>query len=173
MLAYLEQEYPGAELPTRRSIEQHLKLLKEEYDVITLEHYGQELVYKIKTDTNDIYFTRVYHKQIEQLLTCTNRNTLKVFIILKYTLKEGEYKQVTRKYIAEKLGLSSNSDNNLRKIGLILNTLCQLGFITRQEHYDLYSNKRIYKYKINTWEEYNEAQHRGTTYKCIKKERSK
>lgn len=169
MLAYLEQEYPGAELPTRKSLERHLALLKKEYDVVTLENHGQELIYKIKTDMNDIYFTRVYHKQIEQLLTCTNTNTLKVFIILKYTLKEGEYKQVTRKYIAEKLGLSSNSDNNLRKIGLILDTLCQLGFITRKEEYSRENIKTKYYYKINSYEEYTEAQKRGTTYKQVLK----
>ena len=169
MLAYLQQEYPGAKLPTKDSIKKNIALLKKEYDVVTLEHHGQELVYKIKMNMNDLYFTRVYHKQIEQLLTCTNRNTLKVFIILKYTLKEGEYKQVTRDYIANKLGISTKSDSELKKIGLILDTLCQMGFITMKEEYSRENIKTKHYYKINTYEEYMEAQKRGKTYKQVLK----
>lgn len=169
MLAYLAEEYPGAKLPSKDSIKKNISLLKKDFEVVTLENHGQELVYKIKTDTNDLYFTRVYHKQIERLIICTNRNTLKTFIILKYTLKEGEYKQVTREYIASKLGISTKSDSELKKIGLILDTLCQMGFITMKEEYSRENSKTKHYYKINTYEEYMEAQRRGKTYKQVLK----
>ena len=64
------------------------------------------------------------------------------------------------------------SKSNKERIGTILTSLCNLGFLDRIEEVhinkDAKEYKTTYKYRITTYEEYKLAKRRGTSRKIIK-----
>ena len=97
---------------------------------------------------------------------------MKLYAIMCYATNETEYKPVTRSWLAEKMGLKVTSNDNLERIGTILTSLCNLGFLDRIEEVhinkDAKEYKTTYKYRITTYEEYKLAKRRGTSRKIIK-----
>ena len=67
------------------------------------------------------------------------------------------------------MGLSTISENNLTSIGIMLTSLCNLGFLERLEEAQISNNgntyKTIHSYRITTLDEYRQAKKRGTISK--------
>ena len=76
-----------------------------------------------------------------------------------------KYHPITRKYLAECLGYSTNTDDSAKTIGTMLTALCNLGHLERLEETRISDNgntyKTIHSYRITTLYEYKQAKKRG------------
>ena len=82
------------------------------------------------------------------LLTFHNENVLRVYLTFTRLLYDGQFKQVTREYLAKQIGLQVN-DNTLKRIGHITDTLHALGLVykenSRNEEGNIISKYRLLK----------------------------
>lgn len=105
-------------------------------------------------DTEGKKFVTIEEEILRYLIDVGNSNVIKTYILLKYLCKDGERK-ITRKYIAENIGLSSKSKGNLQTVTNILTSLDRNGLINRRYEYmnNNTNNKKcnIY-YSINSYE---------------------
>ena len=124
------------------------KLCKLESKVVEAKNTDNGIVYLINygEENNDEYGYKTYRKyvtieeEILRYLTDTgSSNLIKTYILLKYrcldeNLKPKETK-LTRMDIADNIGLSIKSDNNLKTIGNILTSLAASNLITVHKEY--------------------------------------
>ena len=114
---------------------------------------------------NNKWYVRIPYEKVRELVISTNSNMMKLYSIMCYATNETEYKPITRKWLAEKMGLSTISDNNIKAIGTMLTSLCNLGFLECLETVETSKDGNTYKtirsYRITTIEEYKQAKRRG------------
>jgi hypothetical protein len=67
-------------------------------------------------------FVTIHHEILKYLLTVSNSNVIKTYVFLKYRCSKGKTR-VTRKEMAEAIGLSPNSESNLTTISDITTML--------------------------------------------------
>ena len=83
------------------------------------------------------------------LLTFHNDNVLRAYLTFTRLLYDGQFKQVTREYLAQQIGLKSNSRNTLQEITNITDTLHALGLVykenSRNEEGNIISKYRLLK----------------------------
>ena len=82
-----------------------------------------------------------------KLLTFHNDNVLRVYLTFTRLLYDGQFKQVTREYLAQQIGLQVN-DNTLKRIGHITDTLHALGLVEKRNTYDYIECKNICEYRL-------------------------
>ena len=166
-------EMEGAKVPNMRTVERHIKTILE-YDLglIAVKNTDNGIVYMLKSNIENKYYVKVPYNQIRELLISTNKNMLKLFTFMKVMCDEKSHKTMDRKFIAEHIGLSSKSDNNLKSVGTMLNSLANLGFIEIMEDTKIEMDnkgkktvKTIHSYRICSYEEYKEAKNRGKVKK--------
>lgn len=99
------------------------KLAKMDNNLVVATNSDNGIIYYINYHTSPHgYFVTIHHEILRYLLDTANSNVIKVYIYLKYRCKNGKAK-VTREELAEAIGLSPKSDNNLKTIGNITNSL--------------------------------------------------
>lgn len=155
-----------------RTVERYIKKLENQFNLVETINTPNGIAYKINFATDGKYFTTIPFVQLRELVTSTNSTMLKLYAVLSYQLSTTEFKEMDRWYLAEQIGLSPKAKNNLDDVGVMVRTLANLGFITimvkNRLHYDETTkknyNKTIYKYRLNTYDEYLEAKKRGILY---------
>ena len=156
----------GGKIPASSTVKKHIKkLIDNDIPLIKVEEYNGKVYYRLLNCIDNKYYVRIPYEKVRELVVSTNSNMLKLYAIMCYTTNENEYKPITRKWLAEKMGLSTKSDNNLKSIGIMLTSLCNLGFLECLEETKVSDNgntfKTVHSYRLTTLEEYKEAKRRG------------
>lgn len=168
-LKELEDEFPDGKIPAPRTIEKHIKtILACDIPLVKIENSPNGVVYKLKADVDGKYYVRIPYVQIRELIASTNKNMLKLFVLLTYMCDTETYTKIDRKFLARQLGLSDNSHKTLNTISTMTTSLANLGFIEIKIQTKTDKNEKgdiIYKtvnsYRITTLDEYKEAKKRG------------
>lgn len=178
LLDFMEEaskEFDG-KVPSPSTVKKHIKkLIDNKIPLIKVENHNGKVYYKLlncvknKNTGNPNYFVTIPYEKVRELVISTNSNMMKLYSIMCYATNETEYKPITRSWLAEKMGLSTISENNLTSIGIMLTSLCNLGFLERLEETQISNNgntyKTVYSYRITTLDEYRQAKKRGTIKK--------
>ena len=168
-LKELEDEFPDGKIPAPRTIEKHIKtILACDIPLVKIENSPNGVVYKLKADVDGKYYVRIPYVQIRELIASTNKNMLKLFVLLTYMCDTETYTKIDRKFLARQLGLSDNSHKTLNTISTMTTSLANLGFIEIKIQTKTDKNEKgdiIYKtvnsYRLTTLDEYKEAKKRG------------
>lgn len=178
LLDFMEEaskEFDG-KVPAPSTVKKHIKkLIDNKIPLIKVENHNGKVYYKLlncvknKNTGNPNYFVTIPYEKVRELVISTNSNMMKLYAIMCYATNETEYKPIARSWLAEKMGLSTISENNLTSIGIMLTSLCNLGFLERLEETQISNNgntyKTVYSYRITTLDEYRQAKKRGTIKK--------
>lgn len=165
-----KKEFPDGKLPAPRQIEKHIKTMLEcDIPLLKVENSPQGVIYKLTPKVDNKYYVRIPYPQVRELVLSTNDNMLKLYVVLRYKCNDKSFTTLDRKYFARKLGLSDKADKNLKKVGAMLTSLANLGFIEIKQEvrtdWDEKANrevgKKINSYRLTTLEEYKEAKKRG------------
>ena len=164
------KEFEGGKVPAPRTVERHIKkMLENNIPLAKVENVNGKVYYRLLNHIGKGYYRLIPYEKVRELVISTNSNMLKLYVYMNYLCDQEHYKQVDRKHLAEKLGLSTVSDNNLKTIGIMLTSLCNLGFLERLEEAQISNNgntyKTIHSYRITTLDEYRQAKKRGTISK--------
>ena len=73
---------------------------------------------------------------LKSLFSTSNHNKIKIYLILKYRCDTSKFTRITRKSLADAIGLNANSENTLTRIGIILKSLAKEKYIEIVERYD-------------------------------------
>ena len=182
LLDFMEEakkDFPDGKIPAPSTVKKHIKkLIDNKIPLIKVENYNGKVYYKLlncienKETGKPNYFVTIPYEKVRELVISTNNNMMKLYAIMCYATNETEYKPITRKWLAEKMGLSTISDNNIKAIGTMLTSLCNLGFLECLEEVSISPDgneyKTIHKYRITTLNEYREAKRRGKHRKIVK-----
>lgn len=125
------------------------KLAKMENNLVVAKNSDNGIVYYINYYTMPHgYYVTIHEEILRYLLDVGNSNVIKTYVFLKYRCAKGKTK-ITRKEIAEAIGLSPNSDNNLKSITNIIISLCRNALVKKFYEYttevDLNTKKEISK----------------------------
>lgn len=115
-------------------------------DTILNDNLELKQIYKFN-DLND-NFVLLSDKEIEKLLTLTS-NEIKVYLVLRYTLYDCNWRNIELRYIAKSIGLSET--NTARSIKKYIDNLKEKDLIEYSYYFEYVDNKNIkrYKFKIN------------------------
>lgn len=168
LLDFMEEaskEFDG-KVPAPSTVKKHIKkLIDNKIPLVKVENYEGKVYYKLLNCIDNKWYVRIPYEKVKELVISTNSNMMKLYAIMCYATNETEYKPITRKWLAEKMGLSTISDNNIKAIGTMLTSLCNLGFLecleTVETSKDGNTYKTIHKYRITTLDEYKQAKKRG------------
>ena len=132
-------------------------MLDNDIPLVEVSNTKNGIVYNIKSTVKDKYYVKIPYAQIKELLISTNKNMC----------NETEYTKIDRYFLAEHIGLSSNSTRTLDTISTMTTSLANLGFIeiqqTIKKEIDDDNNiivKTINEYRNCTFNEYKEAKNR-------------
>ena len=181
VLDFMEQaknDFNG-KVPSKKTIQRHIKkLVESDIPLMKVERYNGKVYYKllncIMTNSKPNYFIRVPYAQMRELVIVTNGDMLRLYALVCSILQAKEcgfdrYHPITRKYLAECLGYSTNTDDSAKAIGTMLTALCKLGHLECLETVETSKNgntyKTIHSYRRTTLEEWQEANKRGTVTK--------
>ena len=175
LLDFMEEaskEFDG-KVPAPSTVKKHIKkLIDNKIPLVKVENYNGKVYYKLLNSIDNKWYVRIPYEKVRELVISTNNNMMKLYAIMCYATNETEYKPITRSWLAEKMGLSTISDNNLKTIGTMLTSLCNLGFLECLEEVSISPDgneyKTIHKYRITTLDEYREAKRRGKHRKIVK-----
>ena len=175
LLDFMEEaskEFDG-KVPAPSTVKKHIKkLIDNKIPLVKVENYEGKVYYKLLNSIDNKWYVRIPYEKVRELVISTNNNMMKLYAIMCYATNETEYKPITRSWLAEKMGLSTISGNNLKTIGIMLTSLCNLGFLECLEEVSISPDgneyKTIHKYRITTLNEYREAKRRGKHRKIVK-----
>lgn len=112
------------------------KLIKLEGDLIIAKTTENGIIYQINfLDKNGRKYVLIEEKILKKIMTFTNNNVLKVYILLKYRCGY-DGRIITRDDICTNIGLSPKSHKNLQVITQMLTGLEQVGLIEINNIYD-------------------------------------
>ena len=150
---------------SKRTFNGHVKnIIDSGYDLIDLQNTPNGLVYKLRAEIDGGYFVTIPFIQLKDLLACTNKNMLKLYVFLKDYLKnakQGEFTTIDRSFIARSIGLSTNTHKGADVVSTMVNGLARLGYIeikkVNESYVDKDGNKAyrtINSYRIRTLKEW-------------------
>lgn len=142
------------------------------YELIDLCNTPNGPAYKLSAIIDGGYYVDIPYCQVEDLLTCTNKNMLRLYIFLKDYCEEDKFTAVDRGFIARSIGLSDNSTKNLDIISTMTNGLARLGYIEIKRVNDKkvgkdgeFKYKTINSYRIRTLNEWEEIKAKASGIK--------
>ena len=164
-----KKDFPDGKIPAIRTVEKHIRtILACDIPLVKIENSPNGVVYKLKSSVDGKYYVRIPYVQVRELVVSTNKNMLKLFVILTYMCNTETHIPLDRKFLARQMGLSDNSHRGLDVISTMTTTLANLGFIEIKEETNPFKNEQgevIYKttnsYRLTTLDEYKEAKKRG------------
>lgn len=117
-----------------------------EKDTIFNDNLELKQIYKFNELENN--FVLLSDKEIEKLLTLTS-NEIKVYLVLRYTLYDCNWRNIELRYIAKSIGLSET--NTARSIKKYIDNLKEKDLIEYSYYFEYVDKKNIkrYKFKIN------------------------
>lgn len=142
------------------------------YELIDLCNTPNGPAYKLSAVIDGGYYVDIPYCQIEDLLACTNKNMLRLYIFLKDYCEEDKFTVADRGFIARSIGLSDNSTKNLDIISTMTNGLARLGYIEIKRVNDKkvgkdgeFKYKTINSYRIRTLDEWEEIKAKASGIK--------
>lgn len=124
-----------------------IKMSDKHKDLIKIKKIKKENTYTVSySNKNSKGYILIDDNIIKILLGSRDSATIKTYLLLKMICKDGS-KIVTRDYICDNIGLSSNSTTNLNKITKITNFLEESNLI-RKEYIKNKNCTRSIKYSI-------------------------
>lgn len=122
------------------------------FDLVTNEKFINEdfeikKIFKFK-NIKDQKYVILNDQELEKLIECKNSNEIKVYLILKYLLREKKIRTIELRFLAKTIGLSKT--NTTKTIKKYIKNLVDLGLIkiTIFFEFDFENNKRIKRYKF-------------------------
>ena len=175
----IQRDYPNEKILTERTLKSHTKkLANSDKPMIKSEKHNGKSYYKllncVMVNSKPNYFVRIPYQQMRELVIVTNGNMLRLYALVCSILQAkgcgyDKYHPITRKYLAECLGYSTNTDDSAKAIGTMLTALCNLGHLECLEETRISDNgntyKTIHSYRRTTLAEWQEAKKRGTIKK--------
>lgn len=162
-------EFPDGKIPAAKTVKNHIAELvkcKIPLETIKIEPTPNGVVYKLRNRVDNHWYVQLPYRQIRELVVATNRNMLKLFVVLKYTCNKDckTFTTIDRAYLAREIGLSDKSVRGKDDISTMLVALAKLGYIEiRQETRTDYDEtlgreigKKINSYRLRSLEEYDE-----------------
>lgn len=148
------------------------KLKKAESNVLEAVNTSEGVAYKINYQTDGKYYTTVNHNILRVLSNTTNDKVIKCYLVLCYELKNGS-KQITKQWLAEKIGYSINGNNYDKAMTDILAVLGSLKLINMTlEPHTVYNKTigrevetHIYRFSLNSYEEFKTNYEKTTKQK--------
>ena len=174
-----KKSFPDGKVSNEKRIQRDFKkLIESDVPVVRVEEFNGKKYYKllncVMVDSKPNYFVRIPLQQMRELVVISNGNMLRLYALVCSILQAkkcgyDKYHPITRKYLAECLGYSTNTDDAAKTIGTMLTALCNLGHLERLEETRISDNgntyKTVYKYRRTTLAEWQEAKNRGTIKK--------
>lgn len=136
---------------SRVTLERNIKKLEKlDYNILSIENTRQNgVVYKLghgalNEKTGNINkFVTIYQPMLKTLVCAFNNNSIKLYCLLSYMTSETEFNVMDNAWLAEQIGLSSKSKNNLDAITEIVAQLELCGFIeTKKENIFKWDEKK-------------------------------
>lgn len=112
-------------------------------DTILNDNLELKQIYKFNELDNN--FVLLSDKEIEKLLTLTS-NEIKVYLVLRYTLYDCNWRNIELGYIAKNIGLSET--NTTRTIKKYIDNLKEKDLIEYNYYFEYVDNKNIKRYKF-------------------------
>ena len=143
---------------SRTTLDRRLKCLQEE-NIITLEQTSKGYVYIIRHSKDNRYFVSVQHRLLKNILKYTNKDAMKVYILLKIQIELlGNKRPMTNAYIASQMGLDPSSEIVLSNVSSWTNALANNGFIEKEHHivYEKIEEGKIIIERVDTTYELND-----------------
>lgn len=112
-------------------------------DTILNDNLELKQIYKFNELENN--FVLLDDKEIEKLLTLTS-NEIKVYLVLRYTLYDCNFRNIELSYIAVNIGLSET--NTARTIKKYVDNLKEKDLIEYSYYFEYLDNKNIKRYKF-------------------------
>lgn len=154
-----------------KTLERRLKYL-EEKNILTTKSTNRGLVYIINYSLDGKYYVTIHHRILKNLLKYTNKDAMKVYILLKVQCDILKNKRpMTNAYLCSLLGYPTNNQRNIDNMGKWTNTLANNGFIEKVQN-RVYGKNADGKnviigvdtfYRVNTLEEWKTRNTRGVT----------
>ena len=112
-------------------------------DTIFNDNLELKLIYKFNELESN--FVLLSDKEIEKLLTLTS-NEIKVYLVLRYTLFDCNWRNIELSYIAKNIGLSET--NTARTIKKYIDNLKEKDLIDYSYYFEFIEEKNIKRYKF-------------------------
>lgn len=153
---------------SRQTLDRRLKYL-EEKNILQTKNTSRGLTYIINYSLDGKYYVVIHHRILKNLLKYTNKDAIKVYILLKIQCDLLQNKRpMTNSFLCTQLGYSSSSKKNLENIGSWTNTLANNGFIEKIQNriYKEENGKRVIDrvdtyYKVNTIDTWKSKSDKG------------
>lgn len=104
---------------SKRTIQRNINALIKSGLIEVVETSENGCVYKFNYKKDNKYFVEIEHNILTELVSATNSNTIATYLLLKYHLKNGK-KKMTQEFIAQEIGISTNSLKTIRNITQVL-----------------------------------------------------
>lgn len=114
---------------SKRTVQRNINALIKSEMIEVIETSENGCVYKFNYKKDNKYFVEIEHEILTELANATNSNTIATYLLMKYHLKDGR-KQLTQEFIAQEIGISTNS---LKTVRSITKVLAKLGLIAIYE----------------------------------------
>ena len=139
------------------------KLVKMDNNLVVASNSPNGIVYTINYSTEPHgYYVTIHHEILKYLLDTSNEDALKLYVFLCYRCKKGETK-ITLKEMANAIGLSPNSKDNLQKITNITmsfdDNLIKKRYVYEtvyDEDTNKFKTKKFCYYTIMTYEQFKD-----------------
>ena len=139
------------------------KLVKMDNNLVVASNSPNGIVYTINYSTEPHgYYVTIHHEILKYLLDTSNEDALKLYVFMCYRCKKGETK-ITLKEMANAIGLSPNSKDNLQKITNITmsfdDNLIKKRYVYEtvyDEDTNKFKTKKFCYYTIMTYEQFKD-----------------
>lgn len=139
------------------------KLVKMDNNLVVASNSPSGIVYTINYSTEPHgYYVTIHHEILKYLLDTSNEDALKLYVFMCYRCKKGETK-ITLKEMANAIGLSPNSKDNLQKITNITmsfdDNLIKKRYVYEtvyDEDTNKFKTKKFCYYTIMTYEQFKD-----------------
>lgn len=139
------------------------KLVKMDNNLVVASNSPSGIVYTINYSTEPHgYYVTIHHEILKYLLDTSNEDALKLYVFMCYRCKKGETK-ITLKEMADAIGLSPNSKDNLQKITNITmsfdDNLIKKRYVYEtvyDEDTNKFKTKKFCYYTIMTYEQFKD-----------------
>lgn len=123
----------------KRTLQKNInKLIKLDYNILEVKNTDMGIVYKFnygeETPSGGYKkYVTIHHQMLRVLANVFSSNGIKIYCLLNYMTDETNFKTMSNKWLAEQIGLSADSKNNLDVITDVVTQLELCGFIETQK----------------------------------------
>ncbi|EGT3856605.1 winged helix-turn-helix domain-containing protein [Clostridioides difficile] len=121
----------------KTTLERNIKKLEKlDCKVLEVENTRNGIVYRLNyglpSEYNELEvnkFITIHHEMLKEMINCFKPNVIKIYCLLRVIANENDFKSASNSFIAEGIGLSSKSKNNLDIVTSSVKLLEKLKYI--------------------------------------------